>query len=115
MKFTNGYWLKKDGWNVQHPREIQSIVPVGNGIRVFAPTRHIAFKGAELDGSQLTITLEPAGEGILRVRLEHFRGYCELAPNFVLAPLEGNGTVAIDSAKKSAVVSSGLLRGRNWR
>lgn len=110
MKFTNGYWLKKDGWNVQHPREIQSIVPVGNGVRVFAPTRHIAFKGAELDGSQLTITLEPAGEGILRVRLEHFRGYCELAPNFALAPLEGDGTVAIDSAKKSAVVTSGLLR-----
>ena len=111
MKFTNGYWLKREGWNVLHPREVQEIEYFGEGVRVFANTQHVAFKGAELGSSQMTATVEPVSDGVIRVRLEHFRGYLPKKPQFDLEFKQNAENHRAEILNPfSAVVSSGNLR-----
>lgn len=84
MKFTDGYWLKRAGWSVLHPREAQSVQASPTSLRVVAPTRSLAFRGAELDAAAATLTLTPVADGVIKVRIEHFRGARDDGPHFRL-------------------------------
>lgn len=85
MKFTEGYWVKKQGFTVDHPRQVQEVTPTHAGFVAFAPTRTVRRHGDELDSPMLTTTVEAVAADIVRVRLEHFRGMGESTPNFPLA------------------------------
>lgn len=109
MKFTHGYWLKRHGWDVKHPRHLQRLERRGNLVRAFATTKPLAFKGAELDSSQLTVELEPVSEGVIRVKIQHFRGALDVGPHFHIAPAVEGGSVDLDEVSSTAKLTSGSL------
>lgn len=107
MKFTDGYWLKRAGWTVMHPRQIQSIKAVENGFTVYAPTRHIEFKGAELDASIATITVKGVSDGVIKVTVEHFKGQKPSKPQFDIHTDDTQITTQVN--KYTAQVTAGQL------
>lgn len=108
MKFTNGYWLDRDGWDIRHPKAVQRFEELSDGLRVFAPTKYLSKRGDELDAAILTLTFKPVAEGVIAQRIEHHRGYMSPAPEFDLninPPLDWS--VSIDGT--SATLNSGSL------
>lgn len=108
MKFTEGYWVKKQGFTVEHPRQVQEVTPTPAGFVAFAPTRTVRRHGDELDSPMLTTTVQAVAADIVRVRLEHFRGAGDSTPNF---PLALDASVAHDAQAEgtSGYVKAGAL------
>lgn len=109
MKFTDGYWLNRDGWKVFHPRQIVDVQVKNETVRAVASTKILNKRGDELDSTQLTISLTPVSDGIIKVRLEHYRGYLEPEPHFALNT-EAFGQVQADKEHLRAVVIAGDLQ-----
>lgn len=84
MKFTEGYWVKKQGFTVEHPRQVQEVVPSGAGFVAYSPTRVVRRHGDELDSPMVTTTVEAVAADIVRVRIEHFQGAGDSTPHFPL-------------------------------
>ncbi|MDO5747888.1 MAG: alpha-xylosidase [Actinomycetaceae bacterium] len=110
MKFSDGFWLHRPGWDVLTGREIQSMERDGDSLIVYVSTKHLPHRGAELDSTQLTVTLTAWSEGIIRVRIEHFRGGLDQTPFFRIAKPELSDEGAIQIKDGHATVSAGMLR-----
>ena len=41
MKFTDGYWLTREGFTVERPAEAYDVQDLGGGLQILAPTRPI--------------------------------------------------------------------------
>lgn len=52
MKFTDGNWLIREGFEVHTPAEVHSIKVDGDSVEILAPCRHIDDRGATLGGSR---------------------------------------------------------------
>lgn len=107
MKFTDGYWIKKPGYVVEHPRQLQEVLATETGVVAYAPTRVIRGLGDELDSPMLTTTVDALAPDIVRVRLEHFRGGIDRSPRFELADFESEPQVMVDG--RMASVRTGEL------
>lgn len=87
MRFTNGYWLDREGFTVQRGRHVHDLqVDADRGrIRAFVPTRAVHTRGDTLNNPQLTVTYEAVAEGVIRVRLDNHRGVRTPRPRFEIA------------------------------
>ena len=57
MKFTDGYWRKRDGLTVVHPAHHLDSAPGPDSLTVYAATRRIHDRGDTLDAPLITVTL----------------------------------------------------------
>ena len=87
MRFTNGYWLDREGYTVQRGKQVHDlqIDEDAGRLRAFAPTRAVTGRGDTLNNPQLTVTYEAVAEGVIRVRLENHRGVRTPQPRFEIA------------------------------
>ncbi|MGV4301273.1 alpha-xylosidase [Trueperella pyogenes] len=109
MKFTDGYWLYRNGWSVLHPRTIQRIEKIERGIRIYAPTSYLVERGDEVGATILTISITAVAEGIVKTKIEHFYGYLNPQPVFDIAQDQApNYSVRIVGTE--GVLASGDLR-----
>lgn len=93
VKFSDGYWISRPGYRVEHPRHIAEIAVTASTLRAYAPVRPVQARGAELDTPEITVTIDPVTDGIIRVRLERHRGYPQPAPELQLnLPAEPYGS-----------------------
>ena len=49
MKFTDGYWRKRDGMTVLHPAQLQDSTHDERSLTVFATARKVQSRGDTLD------------------------------------------------------------------
>ncbi len=56
MKFSDGYWMVREGFDVQHPAQAYDITPTSRTLSVLAPTRVITARGDTLNRPTATIT-----------------------------------------------------------
>ncbi|WP_168581398.1 alpha-xylosidase [Gephyromycinifex aptenodytis] len=108
MKFTDGYWIKKPGYVVEHPRQIQEILATDTGLVAYAPTRVVRRHGDELDSPILTTTIDALAPDVVRVRLEHFQGEPDLTPCFELADLDATPQATVEGC--TAILRTGDLQ-----
>nr|AGS51675.1 alpha-xylosidase [uncultured bacterium contig00026] len=99
MKFTNGYWLIKDG--IEPHFAACAIEPEAreSELVVYAPERHIRHRGDTLNAQLLTIRYSSPMENIIRVRVSHFEGGEDKGPHFELV----NGSAGDDGAVKTDI------------
>lgn len=50
MKFSNGYWMAKEGYTVLNPVDVRDVEQNGNNLTVYAAARKIQRKGDTLNG-----------------------------------------------------------------
>ncbi|GKT04581.1 alpha-xylosidase [Furfurilactobacillus entadae] len=96
MKFTNGYWLTKDGYTINSPMEVFDTDITDNALTAYAPYHHIATRNDELNLGMSTITLTSPLEGVIGVKLTHF-DQSTAGPNYVLNDEHPHVTIAKDA------------------
>ena len=110
MKFTDGYWLIRDGVTLQRPAEVHDVEDLGDRLRVHAPVRRIERRGDTLNTPSITVTFTAPREDVIAVQIEHFAGRRESLPRFDLtsAPV----TPVITQDEEQATFRSGRLEAR---
>jgi len=84
MKFSDGYWQVRAGFDVQHPAQAYDVSADDRALTILAPTRVIAGRGDTLNRPTATLTLTSPLPDVVGVRIEHHAGGRDPGPNFAL-------------------------------
>lgn len=111
MKFTDGFWLIKDGWTVLSAAEAYDAREHEGTLQVFAPVKRVRERGDTLNAPQLTFEVSAPAADVLKVRISHFQGGVPRRPSFALesAPQPKAGITILE---KEASITSGRLTAR---
>ncbi|MBN9376025.1 MAG: alpha-xylosidase, partial [Cellulomonas sp.] len=115
MKFTNGYWLDRDGFSVLRAVEVRDVVadPEAGTLTVYAATKRVRGRGDTLNAPLLTVTYSAPAPGVVRVRIAHFDGGVERRPRFTVAAVPGFvPQVRVDDETGELVAGDLVLRVR---
>lgn len=74
MKFSNGNWLNKEGYTLEHPMELYDVEKKERSLTVYAPFTPIIHRGKTLDGGMMTVELSSPLEDVICVKLSHHSG-----------------------------------------
>jgi alpha-D-xyloside xylohydrolase len=89
MKFSDGFWLSKGGFDVKYAADAYEITPLENGLRVTAVCQKIYNRGMTLGGPVLEVTYTSAQKDVIKVHAVHYKGELKNKPAFELN--EDNG------------------------
>lgn len=118
MKFTDGYWLPKQGMSVLRPRDISAVEVDGDRLAVYAPTQKINGRGDALNCPQITVTFESPLDNVIGVTIEHFQGGVHRGPDFELYPSPGPVKIVEDDSLvtfTSGDVSARISTAGDWQ
>ncbi|UPK46129.1 alpha-xylosidase [Paenibacillus pabuli] len=107
MKFTDGFWMTREGYHIQNPTDIRDIVQKEDSLTVYAATKYIRTKGDTLNGTLLKATYSSPMPNVIRVTLNHHKGGVKKGPVFELNNQDTN--VNISKNEQGAVLKSGNL------
>ena len=118
MKFTNGYWLMKEGIEPHFASSAFEAEQQGDELVVYAPEKAINTRGNMLNNLLLTVRYSSPMKNIIKVRVSHFEGGEDKGPHF---PLEKDPEFrpVIRISEEGAVLESGELsvfaeKGPKW-
>lgn len=85
MKFTNGYWMIRDGVNALYAREAYELAAdaTTESLNVLAPTSVVRGRYDTLNLPTFNVDITTPAEGVIRVCAEHWQGATEY-PGFPL-------------------------------
>lgn len=85
MKFTNGYWMIRDGVDALYAREAYELAAdaTTESLNVLAPTSVVRGRYDTLNLPTFNVDITTPAEGVIRVRAEHWQGAIEY-PGFPL-------------------------------
>lgn len=86
MKFTNGYWLIRDGYTIYHPEILRDWKVDDHSLTLYAPCKRIRHRGDTLNIPMLTIRLSSPMPGVIRVQQYHFKGSRKRTPEGFINP-----------------------------
>jgi len=84
MKFTDGYWHKRDGLAVLHPAQLHDTESDGTTLTAYAVAKKVRSRSDTLDAPIITIRAEAPAPDVIRVTIGHFLGGVAKGPNFAL-------------------------------
>ncbi|GGC89240.1 alpha-xylosidase [Enterococcus wangshanyuanii] len=87
MKFTDGYWMTKEGFTIQSPKEVFSYQKNQDSVVLYAPYKKIERRGDTLNLGMSTITLSSPQTDMISVKIVH-HDKNDLGPNFELTKTE---------------------------
>lgn len=108
MKYLDGGWLMKEGYEVDYPAHVYATRKTDKKLTLYAPFRYIGDKGATLDSGMMTVELSSPQENIIGVKVYHHKGVVDHGPNFELA--DASPDVMIQDEEDTAVFQSGSLK-----
>ena len=132
MKFTNGYWMIRDGVSALYAREAYElgIGEDGESLNILAPTTVIRGRYDTLNLPTFDIDVTSPAEGVIRVRAGHWQGATDY-PGFPLnadepggrgyvhATAEGNGDGEVGENGATVSLTTGgltakVVKGAPW-
>jgi alpha-D-xyloside xylohydrolase len=105
MKFTNGYWMLRDGVQASYPVEVLDVVTAPGSLSVYAPTQPIRHRGDLLKGPVVTLTYSSPMPDVIGVTITHFASEAPREPRFRLQ--EESADIVVSADDKAAVLTSG--------
>ncbi|MFW6306096.1 MAG: alpha-xylosidase [Bacillota bacterium] len=109
MKFTDGNWLIREGFDLTGPLEIRDFEIKEDALTIYAPSRHIRHRGDTLEGPLFTITLSSPLDDVIKVKFEHFKGAYDKGPAFDVNE-DNNVQVSVKNEEDKLVFKSADLR-----
>lgn len=75
MKFTNGYWMIRDGVDALYAREAYELAAdaTTESLNVLAPTSVVRGRYDTLNLPTFNVDITTPAEGVIRVRAEHWQ------------------------------------------
>ena len=108
MKFSDGYWMMRDGVVARHPVEVHDVETTASGLTVFAATAHVAHRGDTLNAPLVTISCRAPMDDVIGVRITHHLGGQPRTPNFEITA-DPAASVRIERAADAVTFCSGRL------
>lgn len=84
MKVADGFWLSKQGYNVNYASQAYKVETTENSIKVLATPYTVLNRGMTLAGPNLEITYSSTSENIIKVHIDHYRGGLDNIPRYEL-------------------------------
>jgi alpha-D-xyloside xylohydrolase len=118
LKFTDGYWMLRDGVQASYPHEVLDVTTAPGSFSVYAPTQAIRHRGDLLKGPVVTLDYSSPMPDVIGVTVTHFAGEEVREPRFTLHE-EDPGAV-VEAHDEAVVLTSGALSVRvartgDWR
>lgn len=107
MKFSNGCWMNRAGFEIRSPQEVYDIRKTDSEATLFGPFQKIAHPGMTLDGGMMTVTVSAPMNDVIRVHSVHHGGGVDNGPTFPLYTEKAD--VAIKEDEQSFSFQSGEL------
>ncbi|MFG2161913.1 alpha-xylosidase [Streptomyces olivaceus] len=94
MKFTDGFWLVREGVHLSYATEVRDVRPESKRFTAHAAVQKVTRRGDTLNAPLLTVECFSPVEGVIGVRVTHHAGKRRTGPEFALAdPADGAGEV----------------------
>ncbi|RED61633.1 alpha-xylosidase [Cohnella lupini] len=107
MKFTDGYWMTRQGYDLLSPYEIHDVKIGKDSITVYATHRHLENRGNTLNEPLMTLEFSSPIPDIIRVKMYHHKGKVRKGPSsFDLLP-SGNVPVNVEDNEETVSMTSG--------
>ncbi|WP_093797166.1 alpha-xylosidase [Streptomyces sp. Wb2n-11] len=84
MKFTDGYWLMREGVRASYATEVSDARAEDGRLTLYAPVRHVKTRGHTLNSPLITVECWSPAEGVIGVRSTHHGGGVDRGPHFAL-------------------------------
>ncbi|MEU1019620.1 alpha-xylosidase [Streptomyces sp. NPDC005898] len=84
MKFTDGFWLMRDGVQASYATEVRDIRTSTDRFTAYAAVKRVRHRGDTLNTPLLTTDCFSPAEGVIGVRLTHHTGKRNPGPDFAL-------------------------------
>lgn len=107
MKFTNGYWMLREGVSAYPCVDIRDVQVEESCVILHVAPWKVFSRGQTLAGPLLTLKFESPQEGILRVKMSHFEGTAQRKPDFPFA--NRKLPLAVEKNETGLVIRSGKL------
>ncbi len=88
MKFSDGLWLTKKGYQVHYAVQVYEITHTENSVTVFAVTNPVYHRAMTLGGVTLEITYKAVADDVFKIHIVHHKGALKRQPSFELSELE---------------------------
>ncbi len=116
MKFTNGCWLLKEGYEILSPKEVYFVRKEKNKLVLLAPTNHINHRGDTLGGVNITVEISSPLPEIIRVKAYHYAGVKKKKPDFEI--IDNMLPLQYEELEDDIIVTNGHLKlvinKKNW-
>ena len=109
MKFHNGCWLLKEGYECFSPAHVYEVREEKNQVTLCAPTARIVGKGDTLGGVNLTVKVTAPMPEVIRVQTFHHRGVKPDVTKFELSLPAESDCFHMEETEDEIMVSSGHL------
>ncbi|MEU0403183.1 alpha-xylosidase [Streptomyces sp. NPDC006197] len=109
MKFTDGFWLMREGVHASYATEVRDLRTEADRFTAHASVKHVATRGDTLNSALLTVECHAPAEGVIGVRVTHHAGKAHRGPDFAL-DASGNGAGTVRADGPVTELASGPLR-----
>ncbi|MBC9716931.1 alpha-xylosidase [Streptomyces sp. TRM66268-LWL] len=82
MRFTDGFWLMREGVRASYATEVRDLSVTADRITAYASVRKVARRGDTLNSSLITVECHSPAEGVIAVRTTHHAGKRHPGPDF---------------------------------
>ncbi|MFF3937591.1 alpha-xylosidase [Streptomyces phaeofaciens] len=108
MKFSDGYWLLREGVTAAHPAQVLDVAEAADGgLEIHAPTRPVHGRGDLMTGPVLTLAVHTPMPDVIGLTLTHFTGEPPRQPVFGLTGADPRPELSRDDRHVS--LTSGAL------
>ncbi|KUH39080.1 MULTISPECIES: alpha-xylosidase [Streptomyces] len=91
MKFTDGFWLMRDGVRASYATEVRDLHVSDDHVTAYAAVRRVEHRGHTLNSPLLTVECFSPAEGVIGVRTTHHAGKAHRGPEFALPGADAGG------------------------
>ncbi|MEU5820350.1 alpha-xylosidase [Streptomyces sp. NPDC047803] len=88
MKFTDGFWLMREGVCASYATEIRDLRVSDDRFTAYAAVKRVAARGDTLNTPLITVDCFSPAEGIIGVRTTHHAGRSHRGPDFAFPGLD---------------------------
>ena len=107
MRFTNGFWLLREGVRAYYGKTAHRIDRTDSGLTIFSPSKVIADRGDTLNIPLITTRLHSPMKNIIGMKVTHHEGGIDRGPHFELAT--DGSQLQVNQSAATYVATSGDL------
>lgn len=107
MKFSDGYWMTREGYQALSPYEIHDVKVGQDSITVYATHRHLETRGNTLNEPLMSMEFSSPMTDVIRVKLYHHKGTVRKGPSSFPLLTSGKAPVVVDNNEEFVSLRSG--------